>query len=220
MSAQSGGSEGEICSDTVLAEDTHIAFRARCASGSRSAKCTWPVERYCSPGSHHRTRFPKDRAAPNCAWERTLPSHLSLYSGGAESLVTNFSLLRCSPWVPLLLSMMRTLCPPAMRAGGSSCLQADLWSTRFLFAHSVCFKGQTFRESAAGYSMVFWLLSYLSEIPCMWQQLEVMTDIAQATGQVFQYLGKWTLCSSFVRRQGHPKEHIWLLSSGFEPTGS
>lgn len=72
----------------------------------------------------------------------------------------------------------------------------------------VWFKGQIFKDSAVGYSVGSWLLSHFNEIPCIWQQLEVMTDVAQGIGQDFQCLGKWTLCSSFVRRQGRPKEHI------------
>lgn len=38
------------------------------------------------------------------------------------------------------------------------------------------FKGRTFRESAVGCFMGFWILLNLSEISHMWQQLGVMTD--------------------------------------------
>ena len=170
MAAQSGGFESEIRSDAVLAEAKHIAFTARCASGSRSAKCAWLAKWWCSPGSHHRTRrFPTERAAPRYGWEKTFPSHFSLYSKGVESLVTSLSSLRCSPWVPLSLSMTRSLCPPAMRAGGSSCLQADLWSTKLLQAQGVV-QGADLQGVSSG--VLYGLLA--SFIP-QWNPMHVAT---------------------------------------------
>lgn len=53
-----------------------------------------------------------------------------------------------------------------------------------------------------------WALPGTSVKSRVWLQLEMMTDMAPVTGQDFQYFGKGTFCSLFVRRQSHPKGQI------------
>lgn len=92
------------------------------------------------------------------------------------------------------------LCPPALAAAFENFVLQG-----FCSSGCCCW---TFTEPTVGHSLGFWVLWYLSKSQCMWLQLEMMTDMALVTGQDFQYFGKWTSYSLFVRRQNHPKEQI------------
>lgn len=166
--------------------------------------CIWPQKiahswQRCSPGRHHRTDVLQKEQLLPVAGRRHSPT-TSVYSKGAESLVLSFSPLRCSPWVPLPLSRPRSLCPSALTAAFKYFVLQGFCKLRLLFLD--------LHRARSGYSMGFWLPCYLREIQCVWLQLGMMTDTAQATGKDLQCFGKWTSCSLSVRRQSLPEGHI------------